>query len=107
MGMAGGVQAIRLGAIEPYGTFGLSWSVDVLALVIIGGLGMRLGPLVGAVFFVILDELLADLPSFHLAITGVILIAVIRFAPKGVCGFLGSMWSTLDSLRRPASEVRA
>jgi branched-chain amino acid transport system permease protein len=107
MGAAGGIQAVRLGAIEPYGMFGLPWSVDVLALVIIGGLGMRLGPLAGAIFSVLLDELLADFPNLHLAITGLILIAVIRFAPKGICGFLARAWSVLDPLRRSAGEARA
>ena len=47
--MAGSVQAVKLGAIEPYGMFGLQWSIDTLTMVIIGGVGLRLGPLVGAI----------------------------------------------------------
>jgi branched-chain amino acid transport system permease protein len=84
--MAGAVQATKLGAIEPYGMFGLQWSIDVLSMVIIGGVGLRLGPLVGAVFVVALGEWLADYPEAHIAIAGVILIALIRFAPRGVVG---------------------
>lgn len=83
---AGGLQAIKLGAIEPYGSFGLQWSVDPLAIAIIGGLGMRFGAIVGAVFFVAIGELLADYPELHVAITGVTLILLIRFAPRGICG---------------------
>ena len=86
MGMAGGLQAYKLGAVEPYGMFSLGWSVDTLSIVIIGGLGQRLGAVVGAVFVVALGELLADYPELHIAITGAILIAVIRFAPRGLCG---------------------
>jgi len=86
--IAGGLQAIKLGAIEPYGSFGLQWSVDPLAIVIIGGLGTRLGAIVGAIFFVTIGELLADYPELHVAITGVILIVLIRFAPRGLCGLL-------------------
>jgi branched-chain amino acid transport system permease protein len=85
--IAGGVQAIKLGAIEPYGMFGLQWSIDVLSMVIIGGVGLRLGPLVGALFVVALGEALADYPEAHVAITGAILILLIRFAPHGVVGF--------------------
>jgi branched-chain amino acid transport system permease protein len=85
--MAGAVQATKLGAIEPYGMFGLQWSIDVLSMVIIGGVGLRLGPLVGAIFVVALGEALADYPEAHIAIAGVILIALIRFAPRGVVGF--------------------
>lgn len=90
---AGGVQAVKLGAIEPYGMFGLQWSIDVLSMVIIGGVGFRLGPLVGAVFVIALGEALADYPEAHVAITGVILILVIRFAPRGVAGFASDLWS--------------
>ena len=67
--------------------FGLQWSVDVLAMVIIGGIGLRYGPVIGAVFVVLLGELLADYPELHVAITGVILIVLIRFAPKGLAGW--------------------
>jgi branched-chain amino acid transport system permease protein len=86
MSAAGALQAYKLAAIEPYGMFGLQWSVDVLAMVIIGGMGLRLGPVVGAVFVILLAELLADYPELHVAITGLILILLIRFAPKGLTG---------------------
>ena len=89
--IAGGVQATKLGAIEPYGMFGLLWSIDVLSMVIIGGVGLRLGPLVGAVFVVVLGEALADYPEAHVAIAGVILIVLIRFAPQGVVGFAAKL----------------
>lgn len=86
IGVAGGLQGLKLGAIEPYGSFGLMWTVNVLSIVVIGGQGLRAGPLVGAVFVVGLAELLADWPALHLALTGLILIAVIRFAPQGLVG---------------------
>lgn len=91
MGMAGGLQGYKLGAVEPYGMFGLGWSVDALSVVLIGGLGLRLGPAVGAVFVVGLGELLADYPELHTALTGVILVMLIRFAPKGLCGLAATL----------------
>lgn len=98
--IAGAVQATRLGAIEPYGMFGLQWSIDVLSMVIIGGVGLRLGPLVGAVFVVVLGEALADYPEAHVAFAGVILIGLIRFAPTGIVGF----WMNLVARnKRPAA----
>ncbi len=95
MGMAGALQGLKVGAVEPYGMFGIQWTVNVLSIVIIGGQGLRYGPIVGVVFVVLLSELLADYPALHLAITGLILIAVIRFAPKGLVGWLS-----------PASDAR-
>jgi branched-chain amino acid transport system permease protein len=38
------------------------------------------------VFVVALSELLADFPELHLALTGVILMLVVRFAPRGLVG---------------------
>src|SRR5450631_555639 len=99
--IAGGVQATKLGAIEPYGMFGLQWSIDVLSMVIIGGVGLRLGPLVGALFVVALGEALADYPEAHVAIAGVILIVLIRFAPRGVVGFAENL-SSLTKKRATA-----
>jgi len=89
--MAGAVQAVKLGAIEPYGMFGLQWSVDVLAMVIIGGVGTRLGPLVGALFVIGLGEALADYPEAHIAIAGIILIVLIRVAPRGIVGLTANL----------------
>jgi branched-chain amino acid transport system permease protein len=92
--VAGAVQATKLGVIEPYGAFGLQWSIDVLSMVIIGGVGLRLGPLIGVIIVVALGEGLADYPEAHVAIAGVILIVLIRFAPKGVVGLFGSLIAT-------------
>ncbi len=86
IGMAGALQGLKLGAIEPYGSFGLMRTINVLSIVVIGGQGLRAGPLAGAVFVVGLAELLADWPALHLALTGLILIVVLRFAPQGLVG---------------------
>lgn len=88
MGVAGGLQADKLGKIEPYSAFSLQWTVDIVTIVIIGGMGTVVGPLLGAVFVIVLGEKLADHPETHVAITGVILILVIRFAPYGIWGAL-------------------
>jgi branched-chain amino acid transport system permease protein len=88
MGMAGALQSLKLGMVEPYGMFGVQWTINVLSIVIIGGKGLRAGPLVGAIFVVALGELLADYPALHLSLTGLILILVIRFAPQGLVGLV-------------------
>ena len=86
MGLAGAIQGLKLGAVEPYGMLGMHWTIDVISIVIIGGQGLRLGPLVGSVFVVAMSELLADYPALHLALTGAILIGVVRLAPQGLVG---------------------
>ena len=88
MGAVGGLQAMKLGAIEPYGSFGLNWTIDALAAVIIGGLGTRSGPLWGTLLYIGLGEALRGLPELHGAVAGVIVLLVIRFAPRGLSGLL-------------------
>ena len=89
MGLIGGLEAANKAVIEPTGAFGLHWTIDAVNVAIIGGLGSVAGPLVGAAFVVGLGEVLAVNPELHVLISGVILIAVIRFAPRGLWGSLG------------------
>jgi branched-chain amino acid transport system permease protein len=86
MGAIGALQAAKLGVIEPYGAFSISWTVDIVAAAIIGGLGTKAGPWVGAAFTGVLAELLQRYPETHVAITGAVLILVIRVAPRGLWG---------------------
>ena len=84
MGLAGGLQALKLGVIEPYGAFGMGWTIDTVAVAIIGGLGTRMGPLLGTLVYVALGEMLRNLPELHAAVAGVFLLLTIRFAPRGL-----------------------
>lgn len=86
IGLIGGIQAQRLGHIEPYGSFSLNWTIDAVNAAIVGGVGTILGPVIGATIIVQLSERLADHPETHLMIIGALLIAIIRFAPAGVWG---------------------
>jgi len=68
----------------------LSWTVsgEALVVVILGGLGTLVGPIVGAVLFVVLKhEISAITPYWH-AIVGLILIAVVMSRANGVFGFI-------------------
>jgi branched-chain amino acid transport system permease protein len=86
MGTAGALQGLKMGAVDPYGMFGIQWTINTLAAVIIGGQGLRAGPFVGCVFVIFLSELLVDFPAIHMLITGLILIIMIRFSPRGLVG---------------------
>ena len=84
MGIAGGLQALKLGVIEPFGSFGMSWTIDTVAIVVIGGMGTALGPLIGTLIYLLLGELLRGQPELHGALTGLFLLLVIRFSPRGL-----------------------
>ena len=86
IGMVGGLQAVRLGTVEPYGAFSLTWTIDIVSTTIVGGIGTIVGPIIGAGFTTWLGEALSGYPEIHVAINGVIVILIIRFAPAGIWG---------------------
>jgi branched-chain amino acid transport system ATP-binding protein len=88
MAVVGGLQADKLGHIDPSGAFSLQWTIDIVNATIIGGLGTVVGPLLGALFIVEFGIHLASYPELHVALTGLLLILVIRFAPRGIWGSL-------------------
>ena len=90
-GVAGGIHASRMGSIEPYSIFNAMWTLSTANTVIIGGIGTVIGPILGSIFVIVLGELLADYQTFHLAITGALLILIIRFIPAGIWGEIRSI----------------
>lgn len=101
MGLLGAIQMIKLGVIEPYGAFSLNWTINVVTTAIVGGVGTIIGPMIGAGFTTWLGEALSSYPELHVAITGVIVIVIIRFAPGGIWGLLAAAWRMLAGrLRR-------
>ncbi len=90
MGAVGGLQATKLGHIEPGGAFTLQWTIDIVNATIIGGIATVVGPLLGALFIVEFGVQLANYPELHVALTGLLLILVIRFARRGVWGTLAA-----------------
>ncbi len=87
-GIAGAGLYLNIAFIQPNAAFGIDWTISMTFLVIIGGLGTIEGPLVGAVIFVLLRQLLYDFPGFSMLLLGIIAIAIILVAPKGIMGYV-------------------
>lgn len=87
-GIAGVIFYLNKGSIFPSGGFGIGWTVSIVFIVIIGGIGTTAGPLVGSVIYVALSEYLAKYPGYSNIILGVIAILVIIFLPHGIIGTL-------------------
>ena len=86
--LAGAVFFINKGTIYPNSGFDISWTVSMVFIVIIGGIGTVSGPVVGAIIYVLLSEVLAKLPGWSNIILGAIAILVIIFLPDGIMGTL-------------------
>lgn len=84
-GVAGGVFGIYLQFIAPTLFSGLE-SVRLVMMVVIGGAGTLFGPIVGAALIVLLPQALRMDPTDSLIITGVILVLVVLFFPRGIVG---------------------
>lgn len=81
-GLAGAIFATQVGSVFPH-SFGLIVSINVLSLVIIGGVGSIPGVIIGALVLVGLPELLREFAEYRLLIYGVLLVVMMLVKPEG------------------------
>jgi branched-chain amino acid transport system permease protein len=82
-GVAGALFAPLVGFIEP-ASFGISNSLAMLLMVIVGGAGRFFGPAIGAVIVVMLPEWLRFAQDWYLAIFGFLVVAMMVYLPGGL-----------------------
>jgi branched-chain amino acid transport system permease protein len=76
------------------------WTVsgEFIIMVMIGGLGTLAGPVVGGVFFVLLQEQVSSYVDWYLIVIGLVLIFIVLFMPRGLLGIRelvgGRRWRT-------------
>jgi branched-chain amino acid transport system permease protein len=85
-GVVGAVIYLNLLRIQPESAFSLQWSALMIFSVVIGGLGTIEGPIIGAVIFFALQQLLSDYGTWYLVLIGVLAAGVVVFAQRGVWG---------------------
>ncbi len=100
LGMAGATYAFTEGRISPT-TFGFA-QVDVVVLVMLafGGIGTLFGPILGAITFTAIGEVLIDLGQLRVLVYGILIIVLFLWVPRGVIPTLG------DFIRRQRSPSR-
>jgi branched-chain amino acid transport system permease protein len=81
--LGGAFFPAKLGVANP-GSFTLLVSINVLAVVVLGGMGSIRGVIVGSAVLVGLPELLREFGEFRLHIYGAILIAIMILKPEGL-----------------------
>lgn len=82
-GLAGSIFAVMLGSIYPH-SFQLIISINILALIIVGGMGSLPGVVVGAAVLIGLPEMLREFGEFRYLFYGLAIIAVMRLKPEGL-----------------------
>ena len=97
-GLGGLLMGPFLTVISP-NQFTIFASVDMVVMVIVGGVGTLAGPLLGAVFLIYVPELLSFAREMRPATMGVLLILTTLFLPGGLLGFVRPRLARLTGAR--------
>lgn len=106
-GTIGAVYASWVAYIDPSDAFSTLLSLKVPVMVLIGGPGTVLGPVVGAWIFVVLEEFIwAQFLELNRAILGMVIVLLIFTLPSGLLGLQMPAWNwrSLVGPRNPVSE---
>ena len=89
-GLAGALLANNTDFVSPATMF---WtrSGDLMVMVILGGMGSLFGPVIGAIVYLLLEELLSQFTEYWALIMGPLLLLIVLFARGGIMGLLGRM----------------
>ncbi|SCL89859.1 branched-chain amino acid ABC transporter permease [Sporanaerobacter sp. PP17-6a] len=84
-GIAGALYANYFYFIRP-DSFGFMKSIDILVIVVFGGIGSVLGSVVGAVMLSIISVFLQNIPELRMVVYSVILFLIMVYRPQGLIG---------------------
>lgn len=84
-GVAGALYANYFYFIKP-DSFGFMKSIDILVIVVFGGLGSTLGAIVGAIVLSVISVLLQSLPELRMVVYAVVLFLIMVYRPQGLLG---------------------
>ena len=87
----------------------LAWTVsgELIVMVVLGGIGTVFGPLIGALVFLGLEELLKGVTEHWMAIFGLLIVAIALVGRRGIAGLLDSLGMRQDPKARAAAAPAA
>jgi branched-chain amino acid transport system permease protein len=103
-GIAGAIFAVMLGSIFPH-SFQLLISINVLVLIILGGIGSLWGVVVGAFVLVGLPELLREFGEFRFLVYGAVLVAMMLLRPEGLVPSAVRQRELHEGIDEPAGDA--
>ncbi len=86
-GLAGALYAFMTTYVSP-DSFALNQSMMLIAAMVIGQAGSIMGAILGAGLLVLVPELTQISPQLNMLLFGLALVLTLRFAPRGLWGFL-------------------
>ena len=98
-GVAGGLYAHYLSVLDPT-NFDFNYSIEILVMVVLGGMGSLTGSVIAAIVLTILPEALRDFASARMLIYSVLLIIMMIFRPSGLMGTREfSLWGLITQIK--------
>jgi branched-chain amino acid transport system permease protein len=97
-GMVGVLFFFKNGNVEPHVAFPLHASIELLVMVMLGGQGTVLGPILGAIAYqgmrgyLVTSDIFKDI---QLSVSGVLLLVIVLFIPAGAIGWLRQRFTAL------------
>ena len=91
-GTTGALIYLNLLRISPDAAFSINWTAYTIFIVVIGGLGTLEGPIVGALVFFLLRELLAEYGAWYMIVLGSLAVAAMMRYPQGLWGLVAERW---------------
>jgi branched-chain amino acid transport system permease protein len=98
-GVGGGLYAHFMGYINP-SDFGFLKSVDILSMIVLGGLGSITGSVIGATILSAAPEFLRFMASYRMLVYGGLLVCMMIFRPNGLMGGISFTGLVLRALGR-------
>lgn len=89
-GLAGSLYAFSKGSISPESLY-VGKSVDALVMVLLGGIQTLSGPIVGAVSFTWLHDMVARNAEYWRALLGGLILLLVLLFPQGIAGYVDSL----------------
>lgn len=103
-GLGGVLYALYNGFVSPADVH-LTASAEGVLMVLLGGSGTLLGPVVGAGLVVFLRNLVSAYTQRWLLILGAVYVLTVMFAPRGVLGALQAVWVRVKARPAPKADV--
>lgn len=97
--VAGALYACNFFVIQP-DLFNFNKSIDILVMVVFGGMGSITGSLIAAIFIGILNTVLQSFSSIRMIIYGLALVGIMIFRPGGLLGTKEFTFSALFKRRK-------
>jgi branched-chain amino acid transport system permease protein len=102
--LAGSLYAHTMTFVSPV-SFGFNFSVELLTMVVIGGLGSIYGSFLGAALLTLLPELLRGAQDYDIVIYGGLLMVMVMFMPGGLVRGIPDLFRRMARLREDAGNA--